>query len=209
MNVTAKLLKFVALSALAAVTASCGEFTREGRAPALVVVRSLMAAPGAAPDDLGGNLLSDVLTNRTSPAPCSDLTPCPTIFNDVAKVEMSLVLKDPGMGANPSPLNAVTINRYRVAYRRTDGRNTQGVDVPFAFDSGLTFTVPSDGVAAAGFELVRSSAKLEAPLRALVANGNLMSTIADVTFYGRDQAGNEVSAVASIGINFGNFADPD
>jgi len=30
-----------------------------------------------------------------------------------------------------------------------------------------------------------------------------------VTFYGRDQAGNDVSATGSIGIVFGNFADPN
>jgi hypothetical protein len=36
----------------------------------------------------------------------------------------------------------------------------------------------------------------------------MISTIADVTFYGRDQAGNDVSATGSIGIDFGNFGDP-
>jgi hypothetical protein len=33
----------------------------------------------------------------------------------------------------------------------------------------------------------------------------VLSTIADVTFYGRDQAGNDVTAVGSIGVNFGDF----
>jgi len=204
MTVTAKFVNFVALSVLAALTASCGEFTRQGHAPTVVVVRSLQAASG------GATLLSDVETNRTSPAPCSDTSPCPTIFNDMAKVEMNLILKDPGapgIGANPTNLNAVTINRYRVAYRRTDGRATQGVDVPYGFDSGVTFTVPADGTLTAEFEIVRSSAKLEAPLRALANSHDIISTIADVTFFGRDQAGNDISASASIGVNFGNFAD--
>jgi len=123
---------------------------------------------------------------------------------------MNLILKDPGapgIGANPTNLNAVTINRYRVAYRRTDGRATQGVDVPYGFDSGVTFTVPADGTLTAEFEIVRSSAKLEAPLRALANSHDIISTIADVTFFGRDQAGNDISASASIGVNFGNFAD--
>jgi hypothetical protein len=101
----------------------------------------------------------------------------------------------------------VTITRYRVVYRRADGRNTPGVDVPFPFDSGMTVTVGGDG-ASAGFEIVRSSAKREAPLRALATNPESISTIAEVTFYGQDQAGNDVSATGTIGINFANFADP-
>jgi hypothetical protein len=68
-------------------------------------------------------------------------------------------------------------------------------------------TVPATGNAEAAFEIVRHSAKEEAPLAALRFNDDIISTIAEVTFYGRDQAGNEVSASASIGINFGNFAD--
>jgi hypothetical protein len=136
----------------------------------------------------------------------------PTIFNDVGSVEFGLVLKDPGSDpaapASPGPLNAVTVTRYRVVYRRADGRNTPGVDVPFPFDSAVTVTVTSDG-ASTGFEIVRSSAKLEAPLRALKDNPDTIATIAEVTFYGHDQAGNDLSATGMIGINFANFADPD
>ncbi|HVQ16691.1 MAG TPA: hypothetical protein VMS40_23980 [Vicinamibacterales bacterium] len=208
---TAKLVKSVALLTLAALAASCGEFTREGRSPAIVIVRSLLVARGDTPDELSGNLLSDVRVLRTSPAPCSDAAPCPTIFNDVAEVQLSLILKDPGapgIGANPSTLNQVTINHYRVEFRRADGRNTPGVDVPFPFESAMTFTVLSDGVSSMGFEIVRHVAKEEAPLKALAVNGNIISTIARVTFYGRDQAGNEISATADVGVDFGDFADP-
>jgi hypothetical protein len=104
-------------------------------------------------------------------------------------------------------LNAVTITRYRVEYRRSDGRNAQGTDIPYAFDSGLTVTI--DGSKSATFQIVRHTAKAEAPLKALAINGEIISTIAYVTFYGHDQAGNDVSASASMGIDFGNFADPD
>ena len=207
---TAKLVKSVVLLTLAALaSSSCGEFTREGRSPAIVVVRSLLVARGDTPDEFVGNLLSDVLVMRTSPAPCSDVSPCPTIFNDVGEVQMSLILKDPGIAASPSELNQVTINRYRVEYRRTDGRNTPGVDVPFPFDSAITFTVLNDGVASMDFEIVRHTAKQEAPLKALGVNGNIISTIARVTFYGRDQAGNDISVWADVGVDFGDFADPD
>ena len=36
----------------------------------------------------------------------------------------------------------------------------------------------------------------------------MISTIAEVTFYGRDQAGNEISVTGLLSINFGDFGDP-
>jgi hypothetical protein len=155
-------------------------------------------------------VLSDVITMRRTPAPCTATSPCPTIINDMAVVNLSLLLRDPGApGApsSPSGLNQITINRYRVTYRRTDGHNTPGVDVPYDFDSALTVTVPASGNAEAAFEIVRHSAKEESPLAALRYTNDTISVISQVTFYGRDQVGNEVSASANIGINFGDFAD--
>ena len=186
-----KYIKFVALVALASVSASCGEFTRQGTAPVVVVVDRLSV------EDDQGTLQSDVLTEGS-------------IVNDMAEVRLRLILKDPGDGGitgSPSALNAVTITRYHVEYRRTDGRNAQGVDVPFAFDSGLTVTIASGQSGNAVFQIVRNTAKAEAPLKALANNGEIISTIAYVTFYGHDQAGNDVSAKASMGIDFANFAD--
>lgn len=199
--------------ALAVITAGCGEYLRESRSPVRIVINRLQAASGAEPDEVGENLSSDVLTVvRVTPAGSSTEIGVPTIFSDNGIVTMTLVLKDqgvPGNAAEPSALNQVTFTRYRVSYRRTDGRNTPGVDVPFPFDSAVTFTVPPQDVVTAGFVIVRSTAKGEAPLLALVGNGVLISTIADVTFYGRDLAGNEISVTGSMGITFGNFGDPD
>jgi hypothetical protein len=207
--VTAKYVRFMALAALAALSASCGEFTRQGRAPVLVQIRSLEVARGDTPGEMGGVLWSDVLVLRTKPEPCTAENPCPTTFADIGEVTMELVLKNPGgAGTEPSNLNAVTINRYRIEYQRTDGRNRQGVDVPYGFDSAITFTVPSEGLVSHSFEVVRHVAKDEAPLRALVSNGEIISGIAVVTFYGRDQAGNEVTVSGNVGVNFGNFGDP-
>ena len=204
-----KLVK-VAVLLLAATASGCGEYVDQGRSPARVIISRLEASRGSAPDDFGNPLSSDVITNVTSPDPCSTSSPCPTVFNDLGQVTMNLVLRDPGvpgLAAAPSSLNQVTFTRYRVEYRRTDGRATQGVDVPYAFDSGVTFTVPSSGDVTFGFELVRSVAKGEAPLRALRGNGDQIATIAYVTFYGKDLAGNDVTVSGTIAVNFGNFGD--
>jgi hypothetical protein len=191
--------------------AACGDVARDGRAPVQAVIVSLQAASGAQPDKFGGTLSSDVITLRTTPAPCTTTSPCATIFGDIGQIEIRLLPKNPGapgFPAAPSPLNAVTFSRYRVAYTRTDGRNTPGVDVPFGFDSAVTFTVSETGSATAGFVMVRNTAKAEAPLAALGSNGNIISTLANVVFYGKDQAGNEITATGTIGVSFGNFGDP-
>jgi hypothetical protein len=198
------------IALMAVASASCGEFVRQSRSPSQVVINSLQGASGARPQELGGTLFSDVITNVSRTVNGQQVT-VPTVFADNGQVVMSLILRDPGqpgLAAAPSAINQVTISRYRVTYRRSDNRNTAGVDVPYPFDGAVTFTVPSDGTVTASFELVRHIAKDEAPLRALAANGDIISTIAEITFYGRDQAGNDVSVTGSMLIDFGNFGDP-
>ena len=177
-------------------SAGCGEMTREGTASSYLVLDLLEAAPGAEPEEFGGFLHSDVLTVIDN---------IPGVYNDVGVVTVRLAMKDSLL--SPSSNNAITINRYRVRYIRTDGQNREGIDVPFGFDGGMSLTVSDDAVTGT-FEIVRHVAKLEAPLRALLINGVIISTIAEVTFFGRDQTGREVSVMGRISIDFGNFADP-
>lgn len=177
-------------------SAGCGEMTREGTASSFLVLDTLEAAPGAEPEEFGGFLLSDVLTV---------IDDIPGVYNDVGQVTVRLAMKDPLL--SPSSTNAITITRYRVEYKRTDGQNRPGIDVPYGFDGAMTLTVSGDAVTGS-FEIVRHVAKLEAPLKALLVNGVIISTIAEITFYGRDQTGREVSVMGRISIDFGNFADP-
>ena len=196
---------------LALLSSGCGDLVRQGRSPVQLVINKLEASSGATPGEFGGTLNSDVETLVERDVN-GETVRVPTIFNDAAQVVMSLILKDQGqagIGATPSPTNAVTITRYRVSFRRTDGRNTPGVDVPFAFDSGVTFTVPPDGTVEAGFELVRHTAKQESPLAALRRQRDMISTITEITFFGRDLAGNDISVSGTIGVTFGDFGDPD
>jgi hypothetical protein len=165
----------------------------------MLVIEFLGGASGAADGTtFSGTLQSDVVTVKDGNA---------TIFSDNGQVRMRFTMKD--TLTTPSALNAVTINRYRVTYRRSDGLNTPGVDVPYPFDSAMTFTIAPGGVVTQAFELIRHVAKQEAPLMALRANPVIISTVADVTFFGHDQAGNELSVMGSMGVQFGNFADPD
>ena len=206
---TAKLQKLAAglgaLAMSAAMSGCGGEFVRDGQSPVRLVVSNLESKEQ-------NTLLSDVIRMVTSPAPCTTTSPCASVFNDMATVELTLLLRDPGSPAapsSPSLLNQVTIERYRVKFRRADGHNVPGVDVPYDFDSAFTMTVPATGVGEGTFQIVRHSAKEEAPLRSLRFSGDIISTIAEVTFFGRDQAGNEISATSFMGVDFGDFADED
>ena len=185
---------------LAGAAAGCGDVVRQDRSPVSLVIESLTGASGASGKvgTFTGTLQSDVLTI---------VDDSPTIFSDSGQVTMRFVMKD--ILTTPSAMNAVTINRYRVTFRRSDGRNTPGVDVPFPFDSAVTFTIAPGGAVTQAFELIRHVAKMEAPLAALQSSPVIISTVADITFFGHDLAGNELSASGSLGIQFGNFADPN
>jgi hypothetical protein len=191
----------VGILALTLAGVSCGSVVRDGTGTSFLIIGSLQAASGAQPDEMGGTLNSDVLTI---------VDDVPTIFNDVAEATFTLGLKNQGPGAPtaPSQNQFITIDRYRVQFMRTDGRNTPGVDVPHGFDGSLTATVGS-GETEAGFQLVRHIAKQEAPLAALASSPVIISTIAEITFFGRDQTGHEVSATGRISVDFGNFGDPE
>jgi hypothetical protein len=196
--------RFSVLAALVAATVSCGNVATSSRSPVYVVIQSLQAAPGNHPATFTGNLISSVITNIITPPPCAPATPCPTVFNDLGQAILSLAAKDVSIA--PTSNNQVTITSYHVAYTRTDGRNVQGQDVPYAFDGAVTATLPTAGSVTLGFEIVRHDAKQEAPLVQLVNSNNILNAIATVTFYGKDQVGNAVSVSGTILIDFGNFA---
>jgi hypothetical protein len=185
-----------------AFSTSCGDVVRQGTGGSFLIVSSIEGAAGAEPTDFGNTLLSDVITV---------VDDVPTFFNDIGRVTFRLGMKDPGSPTSPTTPgqnDAITINRYHVRFFRADGRNTPGVDVPYEFDGAFTLTV-SGGDASAGFTIVRNAAKMEAPLAALRFNGVVLTTIAEVTFYGADQTGHEVSATARMTIDFANFGDPE
>lgn len=203
-------IRLIGLAALVAAAVSCGDVVRQGSSPVYLVIDQLQGIRGAvSPGAPASTLISDVITNVTTPAPCSTSNPCPTIFGDDGQVILRAPLKDPGATAALSPTtnNEVTINRVHVEYVRTDGRNAPGVDVPFAFDSAITGTIPAGGTLTTGFELVRNIAKRESPLVQLKSGDNILSMIARVTFYGADRVGNSIQVTGQIQIEFGNFGD--
>jgi hypothetical protein len=203
-----QLSRFVVVAAVLAASVDCGNVVRQGRSPVVLVIDTLQSAPGNKPAQFsGGALLSDVETIVTSGGACTIAKPCLTVFDDFGQVVLHAPPKDITNVTGPTTNNEVTISRYHVTYRRSDGRNTPGVDVPYAIDGAVTGTVPPSGVLTLAFELVRHVAKEESPLVQLKQNPTIITTLAEVTFYGADRVGNAISVIGTLQVNFGNFAD--
>ena len=209
MNKRTLLANFGRVAAAAACvisTASCGgDLLRTGRGASMLVVQRMEGTPGGG-GETSAFLLSDVqvLVETTINGVA---TKVPTIFNDSLSATLAVVPKNPAALATPT--NSVTLTHYRVTFRRSDGRNTPGVDVPFGFDGGLGVTIESGSTAEVALELVRHQAKLEPPLKNLAGLGGqgFISTIAEITFFGHDQNGNDVSVTGRIDVQFGDFGD--
>jgi hypothetical protein len=204
-------IRLIGLAALTVATVSCGDVVRQGSSPVFLVIDQLSGIRGAATVGTpSSTLISDVTTNVTSPPPCAADSPCPTIFGDNGQAILRAPLKDAGSGTaslSPTTNNEVTINQVHVEFIRADGRNTPGVDVPFAFDSAVTGTITAGGTLTVGFPLVRIVAKEESPLVQLRSSSNFISAIAKVTFYGTDRVGNAIQTTGQLSVEFGNFGD--
>ena len=177
-----------------------------------MIIQSLQGASGAQPQSFSTFLLSDVQTLVPATVNGQEVR-VPTIFDDIGQATLRLEPKDRGLsgtGGSVFPLNQVALNRYRIEFNRTDGRNAKGVDVPHTIDGALTVTIGESPVTVP-FEMVRHQAKLEAPLRALANFGGrlFISTIATITFYGADLAGNEIQVSGTMSVSFSDYADPD
>jgi hypothetical protein len=198
-----------AVAACALSGASCADMARTGSGPAYLIMESVAGSAGGG-TTFTSNLLSDVQTIIEVTVGTQTVQQ-PTIFNDLGQATIRAEMKNTVTPTTPTALHSITLTRYRVRYRRSDGRNTEGVDVPYGFDGGTTANIPIGGSVKVNFDLVRHQAKLERPLIALTGGGGFIfiSTIAEVTFYGHDQAGNEVSITGSIDVQFGDFADEE
>jgi hypothetical protein len=181
---------------------ACSDEAREGQASSYLII-NLLEGQGVTGTGSGGGSFTPVLR--------SDVQTHGSVFEDNGRVIMTAAMRDVTNPTGPTSNNVITVTRYRVTFRRSDGRNTEGVDVPYAFDGAVTFTVEPGTAASVPFSLVRAQAKLESPLMNLRGLGGsvLISTIADVTFFGRDQAGRETSVTGKISVNFADWGDPD
>jgi hypothetical protein len=130
-------------------------------------------------------------------------------IGDVAKATFSAQLLDPKSLTGASAYNDITVTRYVVTFQRADGKNMQGVDVPYSFEGSVSVLVPIGQATAVTFIIVREIAKQEPPLLNLkdAMPGDGLYVTAKVDFYGRDGANKAVMATGYLPITFANYAN--
>jgi len=132
-----------------------------------------------------------------------------TVVADVATATLQASLLDPAPILDSSQYNDIILDRYIVSYSRVDGKNRQGVDVPYSFEGSLSQILKIGTGVTLSFVVVREVAKLESPLIDLVQNRaeGVIEATAKIEFYGHDLVNNKVMTTGYLTIFFANYAD--
>jgi hypothetical protein len=155
--------------------------------------------------DLEGNpsnfLQSDVIVTDAE-------TGASTIYADTAKATLKAELMDPSPGVLTSLYNDIELTKYTVTYFRSDGKNTEGVDIPYSFDASLAGYIQVGTSIEVSFVVVREVAKMEPPLLALRESRSegVLQVTARIDFYGHDLSGKNVKTTGYLTIFFANYA---
>lgn len=135
-----------------------------------------------------------------------------TVTADRVTVSLANRSKNPNV-TELQVARAIDVERYTVRYFRSDGRNAEGVDVPFQISGFVRSALDIGANEDVEVEVVRAQAKLDPPLTNLkgVVNGALggssllLTCFAEITIYGHTTSGKAVSASSSMQIDFADF----
>jgi len=144
----------------------------------------------------GAQLDSDVRNGEFSTFVCE---------NEV-DVQVTVVNKNPLGPVAPS--SSVQLESYEIRYTRSDGRGTEGIDVPYRITGNLALTVAVDEDVTFPLEVVRRQAKIDPPLTN-INQTTILTVSAQVTLYGKTVSEKQVSASARFQIDFADFGDKD
>ena len=186
----AKLGGLGALALAALVTGCAPDYVTDSAASVNLIIASING---------GAQLDSDVRNGAESTFVCED------------EVEVAVAVrnKNPN-GPVPGVPSAVLLKSYEVRYFRTDGRGTEGVDVPYRITGNLAFAVDVavSGTSNFPLEVVRRQAKVEPPLSS-INQAALLTVMAEVTLYGETVSGQKVSATGRMQIDFADYGDKE
>ena len=128
---------------------------------------------------------------------------------DLVELRLENHFKNPGV-TNTGFRHDFTVERYEIHYFRSDGRNVEGVDVPFSLTGNVSQEVIEESAATLRLEVVRRQAKLEPPLRNLVDGGGalIFTAFAEITLHARTTTGDVLNPVTGrLQIDFADFGD--
>jgi hypothetical protein len=189
------------LLAAVLVLPACNPVEKESDAISQLIIESLTGT--TAGGDEVNFLQSDVLYQDPE-------TGVTTIRADTAKATFTARQLDPNPILGPSNFADINVTHYTVTFFRSDGRNVQGVDVPYSFDGWTSLRVQAGVTATLSFVIVRETAKQEPPLLNLLETGTraeILAMTARVEFYGTDGSNKKVKATGYLPVYFANFAN--
>jgi hypothetical protein len=192
-------LKGLVLAAGCLALLSCNPIENKTKSSTMLIIENMT---GLAQDGTKANYLESDVMNVDASGNAS-------VTEDPAIVTFSAKLLDPASTLGPSQYNDIIVTRYVVRYIRADGRNREGVDVPYSFEGAMSTQVKVDSSTDVTFVIVRGAAKLEPPLLNLdygQGEGEIQVT-AQVDFYGHDLMNNNVHVTGYMAIFFADFAD--
>ena len=128
----------VAVAAALAMAGCSADYVENNEAPVLLVITAI---------NQGAQLDSDVRNGEDSTFVCE---------NEV-DVEMTVQNKNPN--GPTAPASTVQLDSYEVRYTRSDGRGTEGVDVPYRITGTLAASVGVGDELTIPLEVVRRQAK--------------------------------------------------
>jgi hypothetical protein len=134
-----------------------------------------------------------------------------TVAADSAGVTFTAETLDPAPWLGTSIYQDIVVTDYVVSYTRSDGKNQEGVDVPYSFDGSLNARIEIGGQTTVNFVIVRAVSKLEPPLVNMATGrgeGELKTT-ARIDFYGHDTLGHTVTATGYLTVFFANYITED
>jgi hypothetical protein len=198
MKTASVILRVSLVLAAAFLLLSCNALENKTQSASLLIVENLMGT------DLDKNevnyLQSDVLIQDSA-------TGAETITADAAVATFRVTLLDPNPGAASSVYNDVQLNRYVVTFNQPNGNNIEGRDVPYSFEGSMSSLIRVGTSADVAFIIVREVAKIEPPLVSLRDGTDILQVTANITFYGKDMAGQGVKATGTLTIFFANYAN--
>jgi hypothetical protein len=180
-----------------------GKWTAGMGAVAIVLALALSGCTPSYVTDSSAPVILTITDINGGAAVLSDVRSDGSIVNCDVDVGVRVTTKNP---VDPgSVVEDVTISRYEIHYRRSDGRAQEGIDVPYSVSANMTFLVPVNGEGTFSIRLVRHAAKILPPL-SNITGLEIVTMVADVTLYGETTARQGVSASGSVQIDFADYA---
>jgi len=183
------------------------------RANAIVVMLGALAASGCVPDwakqGESPNILLMTAINGGTPINSDVRISNGTVCADFATLRVENHQKNP-LNTDASFRGDIVLERYDIRYIRSDGLSTEGVDVPFRITGNVAQEIQAANSATLNLEIVRRQAKLEAPLKNLIAlgGGQVVTMFAEVTVHARSTVQQTTNAAtARVQIDFSDFVD--